>query len=111
MRKSKRSKPSQSFNQFVIFRYYSIFANFHKQFIKSFSKIAVLYILILKTITPLTWGYLIQFMSNKNELDTNVNNRVSSSKIDNKNENLSSNIKKISFKIGFFTIEARLVFI
>lgn len=35
---------------------------------------------------------------------------VSNSRIDNKNVNLSSNMKKINSKAGFFTAKAKLVF-
>lgn len=65
----------------------------------------------MKTTTLSTSGCSRQFMLDKNKLVTDVNNGVSSSKIDNININLSSNTKKINSKVGFFTIKARLVFI
>lgn len=65
----------------------------------------------MKTTTLSTSDCSRQFMLDKNKLVTDVNNGVSSSKIDNININLSSNTKKINSKVGFFTIKARLVFI
>lgn len=65
----------------------------------------------MKTTTLSTSDCSRQFMLDKNKLVTDVNNGVSSSKIDNININLSSNTKKINSKVGFFIIKARLVFI
>lgn len=48
--------------------------------------------------------------SNRKKPDTDIGSGVSSDKIDNKNVNLSSNIKKMNFKIGFFIFKAKLVF-
>lgn len=88
------------------------FANFQKQFIRSFNKIATLLILMLK-ITSSTSAQPGRTRIDKNKLNTNGsegNGRVSGSKIDNKIVNLSSIAKKMSSKVSFLISKASLVF-
>ena len=82
------------------------FANFYRQFIKSFYKIVALLTLMLKTLAPSVLARPACTKANKNKLGTD-----SSDRIDNSLANLSSSTKKISSGAGFSTPKANLAFI
>lgn len=65
-------------------------------------------ILILKKITLLGSNHQKQFRLDKNQLNTDVDKGIDSGKINNRDKNVLSNIKKMSFKAGFFIFKARL---
>lgn len=87
------------------------FPNFYRRFIKRFSKIAAPLISMLKTTTLLALDRPDWFETNENELNTDGNSDISSSRIDDRIVNLSSIIKKMSSKAGFITFKASLAFI
>ena len=86
------------------------FANFYKRFIKSFSKIAALFTSMFKIMAPSTLATLARTKANENELITNSGSNIDNSSIDDRLANLSSFIKKMSSRSGFFTFEANLTF-
>lgn len=86
-------------------------ANFYKQFIKDFSKIATLFTLMLKTTISSTSGLLGHTKRNINKLDKDSDGGINGGKIDDRIVNLLTTIKKISFEKGFFTFEDNLAFI
>ena len=87
------------------------FINYLKQFIKNFSKIAILFLLILKKIALLALAKPNCTKVYKNEMDTDNNNNINDNKINNKIANLLNNIKKIIFKASFLFFKASLIFI
>ena len=87
------------------------FANFYKQFIKTFSKIAASLISVLKTTTPSVSVWLARIKANKNQLGTDGSSDIGGGKINDWMANLLSSIKKICSKAGFFTLKASLAFI
>ena len=80
-------------------------------FIKGFSKIAAPRTLILKTITTLVPARPACTKADKNELGISGGGSISSSMIDDKMVNLSSSIRKISFRVSFLILKASLAFI
>ena len=77
------------------------FANFCRQFIKSFSKIAALFTSILKTTAPLAPTSLVYTKAKENKPGTDGDSGVSGGRIDDRMVNLSSSTKKKSSKTGF----------
>lgn len=69
-----------------------------------------LLILILKITITLALVQLGHIRVNRNVFDINDNSNINSNKINNKIVNLSNNIKKMSYKAGFFIFKASLVF-
>lgn len=68
---------------------------------KSWKKIVVIFILILKRITFLTSIYLSSTRVDKNKLDINNSGNINDSKIDSRIANLLSSIKNISSRVRF----------
>lgn len=86
------------------------FANFYRQFFRDFSNIIALLTLILKiTAFSISKGPR-KFRLNKKKSDMDIIGEVSNSRIDDKNVNLSSNMKKINSKAGFLIAKAKLAF-
>lgn len=86
------------------------FANFYKQFIKSFSRIAALLTLILKTMAPSVSARPTCIKTNKRELGIDSGDSISDGRINNIIVNLSNSTKKISYRAGFLTSKASLAF-
>lgn len=72
--------------------------------------LAKLLTLILKTTVPLTPSRSSRTRNNENEFSKDSDCNVSGNRIDDRIANLSSNIKKMGFKVGFFTFKANLIF-
>lgn len=98
----KQSRPGQSFNQFVTFRYFLVFLTSIGNSAKQSP-----FILILKIIALLTLERSGQFKPNKKKFDTNIGGSIGGDKINEKDINLSNNIKKISSRVGFLTFKAK----
>ena len=86
------------------------FANFCRQFIRTFSKITAPLLLILKTIALSIPARPTCTRANKNKFGTDDSCSINSCKIDNQIANLSSSLKKIHSRTDFFTPKASLAF-
>lgn len=81
------------------------------RFIKKFSKTTAPFTLLLKTKGLSAPARLVNTRINKNKLGTDGGGDIGGNKIDNTNANLSSSIKKMSFRAGFLNSKASLAFI
>lgn len=66
---------------------------------------------MLKTRTSSASGLPSYTRVNKNKLDINSEDYISSNRIDDRFTNLSNSIKKMNFKVDFLNFEASLSFI
>ena len=74
------------------------------RFIKDFSKITAPFTLLLKTKGLSAPARPVNTRINKNKLGTEGGGDIDGNKIDNTNVNLSSSIKKMSFRAGFLKL-------
>ena len=91
---------SQSIRDILVFL---DFANFYRQFIKSFSRTTAPLTLMLKTTVPLITAQPVCIRANKNEFGRNDGGGICSSRIDSRMANLSNSKKEMSSGTCFFT--------